>query len=58
MRKVRRIRREGQGTRVIAAELEAVPCDAATIQTKVAPIQALMPLGLLHVTESPQQEGE
>lgn len=58
MRKVRRIRREGQGTRVIAAELEAVPRDVATIKTKVALIQALIPLGLLHVAESLQQEVE
>ena len=46
MRKVRRIRQEPQGTRVIAAELGAVPRDVATIETKVALIQALIPLGL------------
>src|SRR6266481_6053477 len=58
MRKVRRIRREGQGTAVIAADLSALPVDAATIDSKVAVIQALIPLGLLHVEASLQQELE
>jgi len=35
MRKVRRIRRTGQGTKVIAEQLAAVPAAAATIDTKV-----------------------
>ena len=58
MRKVRRIRREGQATEVIAADLHALPVDAATIEAKVALIQALIPVGLLHVAESLQQELE
>lgn len=58
MRKVRRIRRTGQGTAVVAAELDALPVDAATIDTKIALIQALIPVGLLHVAESVQQELE
>jgi putative transposase len=58
MRKVRRIRRTGQGTEVIAEQLAAVPAAAATIDTKVELIQALIPLGLLHVEESLQQEVE
>jgi hypothetical protein len=43
---------------VIAAELGAVPEDVATIDTKVALIQALIPVELLHVAESLQQELE
>ena len=58
MRKIRRIRREGQGTKLIAADLEALPVDAATIDTKVALIQALIPLGLLHVEDTLRQELE
>jgi putative transposase len=58
MRKVRRIRRTGQGTEVIAEHLAAVPASAAAIDTKVELIQALIPLGLLHVEESLQQEVE
>ena len=58
MRKVRRIRREGQDTTVIAAELDALPVDAATVDSKVALIQALIPLGLLHVETILQQELE
>lgn len=58
MRKVRWIRREGQDTTVIAAELDALPVDAATVDSKVALIQALIPLGLLHVEASLQQELE
>jgi len=58
MRKVRRIRREGQVTELIAADLDALPIDAATIDGKVALIQALIPLGLLHVEASLQQELE
>ena len=58
MRKVRRIRRRGQGTEVIAEQLAAVPTSAAVIDTKVELIQALIPLGLLHVEESLQQEVE
>jgi putative transposase len=58
MRKVRRIRRRGQGTEMIAADLAALPVDAATIDTKVALIQALIPVGLLHVAESLRQELE
>jgi putative transposase len=58
MRKVRRIRREGQATEVIAASMEALPVDAATVDTKVALIQALIPLGLLHVEASLHQELE
>jgi putative transposase len=58
MRKVRRIRRTGQGTEVIAEQLAAVPESAAVINTKVELIQALIPLGLLHVEESLQQEVE
>jgi transposase-like protein len=58
MRKVRRIRREGQATELIAADLEALPVDAATIDSKVALIQALIPLGLLHVEASLHQELE
>lgn len=49
MRTVRRIR-QGQGTAVTAARLEAVPVDAQAIDAKVAMIQELIPLGLLHVT--------
>ena len=58
MRKVRRIRREGQGTELIAADLSALPVDAVTVDSKVALIQALIPLGLLHVEASLQQELE
>jgi putative transposase len=58
MRKVRRIRRRGQGTEVIAERLAAVPASAAAIDTKVELIQALIPLGLLHVEESLRQEVE
>ncbi|MBI3766933.1 MAG: transposase [Deltaproteobacteria bacterium] len=58
MRKVRRIRRAGQATELIAADVHAWPVDAATIDTKVTLIQALIPLGLLHVAESLQQELE
>lgn len=58
MRTVRRIRRQGQGTAVTAARLEAVPVDAQAIDAKVALIQELIPLGLLHVSESLQQEVE
>ena len=58
MRTVRRIRRRGQGTEVIAEQLAAVPATAAAIDTKVELIQALIPLGLLHVEESLQQEVE
>jgi putative transposase len=58
MRKVRRIRRTGQGTEVIAERLAAVPASAAVIDTKVELIQALIPLGLLHVEQSLQQEVE
>jgi transposase-like protein len=43
---------------VIAEQLAAVPAAAATIDTKVELIQALIPLGLLHVEESLQQEVE
>jgi transposase-like protein len=43
---------------LIAAELGALPADAAAIETKVALIQALIPLGLLHVAESLEQEVE
>ena len=58
MRKIRRIRRAGQATELIAADLEALPVDAATIDTKVALMQTLIPLGLLHVEESLRQELE
>jgi transposase-like protein len=58
MRKVRRIRKEGQATTLIEERLEAVPVDAATVDAKVALIQELIPLGLLHVAESLQQELE
>ena len=36
MRKVRRIRRQGQDVELIAEELAAVPASAAAIDTKVA----------------------
>jgi putative transposase len=58
MRKVRRIRRRGQDVELIAEQLAAVPRSAAEIDTKVELIQALIPLGLLHVEESLQQEVE
>ena len=58
MRKVRRIRREGQGTGLIEAQLEELPVDAATVDAKVELIQALIPLGLLHVAESLRKEVE
>src|SRR6266853_455587 len=58
MRKVRRIRRQGQDVELIAEQLAAVPASAAAIDTKVALIQELIPLGLLHVQESLQQEVE
>lgn len=58
MRTVRRIRRKGQGTAVIAAQLDELPVDAQTVDAKVALIQELIPLGLLHVAESLQQEVE
>ena len=58
MRKVRRIRRKGQDVELIAEQLAAVPAAAAAIDTKVALIQELIPLGLLHVQESLQQEVE
>jgi hypothetical protein len=43
---------------VIGETLAALPADAATIDTKVALIQALIPLGLWHVADSLQQEVE
>lgn len=58
MRKVRRIRRQGQDVELIAEQLAAVPASAAAIDTKVALIQELIPLGLVHVQESLQQEVE
>src|SRR3972149_10493474 len=58
MRKVRRIRRQGQAMKVVEEKLDAVPADAATIDAKVALIQELIPLGLMHVAESLQQEVE
>jgi transposase-like protein len=58
MRKVRRIRRTGQGTQIIGEQLSAAPASAAAIDTKVALIQALIPLGLLHVEATLQQEVE
>jgi transposase-like protein len=64
MRKVRRIRQAQQeakgteGTKGTKASLDARPVDAATIDTKVALIQALIPLGLMHVAASLQQEVE
>ena len=45
MRKVRRIRRTGQGTQVIKERLAAVPLEARAINAKVALIQELI---LLH----------
>jgi len=36
MKKVRRIRRVGQGTTVIEAKLDKVPVDAAAVDAKVA----------------------
>lgn len=56
MRKVRRIRRKGQGTGKIREQLDAVRMDVEAVDTKVALIQELIPLGLLHVEESLQQE--
>ena len=58
MRTVRRIRRHGQGTRTIAAKLADLPLTAQVVDAKVALIQELIPLGLLHVAESLQQEVE
>jgi transposase-like protein len=58
MKNVRRIRQAGQGTAVIEATLGEVPADAAAVDAKVELIQALVPLGLLHVAESLQQEVE
>ena len=58
MRKVRRIRRQGQDVELIGEQLAAIPASAAAIDTKVALIQELIPLGLLHVQESLQQEVE
>jgi hypothetical protein len=58
MRKVRRIRRQGQDVELIAEQLAAMPASAAAIDTKVALIQELIPLGLLHVQQSLQQEVE
>lgn len=58
MRRVRRIRKEGQATALIEERLEAVPVDVATVDAKVALIQELIPLGLLHVADSLQQELE
>jgi transposase-like protein len=43
---------------MIAEQLEAMPVDVATVDAKVALIQELIPLGLLHVAESLQQEVE
>lgn len=57
MRKVRRIRKVGQGAKAIAEQLSA-PASAAAIATKVALIQALIPLGLMHVEETLQEEVE
>lgn len=57
-KKVRRIRREGQSTAVIEAKLEELPADQAAVDAKVALIQSLIPLGLLHVAEALQQEVE
>ena len=57
-KKVRRIRRQGQTTAVIEAKLEELPADQAAVDAKVALIQSLIPLGLLHVAEALQQEVE
>ena len=48
----------GKARPLIAADLSALPVDAATVDSKVALIQALIPLGLLHVEASLQQELE
>jgi putative transposase len=56
MRKVRRIRRQGQATTVTRERLAAVPVDVQTLDAKVALIQELIPLGLLYVEEALQQE--
>jgi transposase-like protein len=58
MRKVRRIRKAGQGPKTIGEQLRAAPVSAAAIDTKVTLIQALIPLGLLHVEETLKQEVE
>jgi len=57
-KKVRRIRRQGQTTAVIEAKLEELPADQAAVDAKVALVQSLIPLGLLHVAEALQQEGD
>ncbi len=57
-KKVRRIRREGQPSEEVAATLAAMPVDVESIDAKVALIQALIPLGLLHVEEGLLQELE
>ena len=43
---------------MIEAQLEELPADAARVDAKVELIQALIPLGLLHVAESLKQEVE
>lgn len=43
---------------MIEAQLEELPVDAAAVNAKVELIQALIPLGLLHVAESLKQEVE
>lgn len=57
-KKVRRIRRQGQSTAVIEATLEELPAGQAAVDAKVALIQSLIPLGLLHVADALRQEVE
>ena len=56
MQRVRKIRGKGQGTKLIRQRLETVGLDCEEIDTKVALIQELIPLGLLHVEEELQRE--
>lgn len=56
MRRVRRIRREGQGAELIRERLEAIAADLEGIDAKVALIQELIPLGLMHVEEELKRE--
>jgi len=56
MQRVRQIRRKGQATKLIRRRLEAVGLESEGIDAKVALIQELIPLGLLHVEEELQRE--
>ena len=56
MHRVRQLRRKGQVTKLIRHRLAAVGLESGAIEAKVALIQELIPLGLLHVEEELQRK--